>query len=46
MPPKQRWIDRGEDFKLLGLRDGKQMANDRKTWIGVVGATMVLQGLE
>lgn len=40
-------IDRfKEDFKLLGVREGEQLAEDREAWISVVEAPMGLRGLD
>jgi len=37
--PRQRWIDRvKENLKLLGIKDGKQLAKDRRAWRCVVEA--------
>jgi len=46
-PPRQRWIDRfKEDLKLLEIKEGEQLAEDRERWRGVVEAEMDLQGPE
>jgi hypothetical protein len=35
--PRQRWTDRvKEDLKLLGIREGEQLAKNRELWRGVV----------
>jgi len=40
--PRRRWIDRvGEDLKLLGIRDGEQLAKDQKAWRCVVEAANI-----
>jgi RNAse (barnase) inhibitor barstar len=45
--PRQRWTDRvREDLKLLGIREGEQLAKNRELWRGVVEAAMDLQGPE
>ncbi|XP_022172631.1 uncharacterized protein LOC111035356 [Myzus persicae] len=45
--PRQRWTDRvKEDLKLLGIREGEQLAKNRELWRGVVEAAMDLQGPE
>jgi len=39
--PRQRWVDRvTEDLKLLGIREGEQLAMDRERWRDVVKAAM------
>jgi len=45
--PRQRWTNRvKEDLKLLDIREGEQLAENRELWRGVVEAAMDLQGPE
>lgn len=43
--PRWRWIDPiKKDLKLLGIRDGEQLAKDREAWRDVVKVAMNIYG--
>lgn len=43
--PTQRWSDRVEHLKLLGIGDGDGSALDRDAWRGIMKAVVGLNGL-
>jgi hypothetical protein len=44
--PKKRWIDEpNQIFRILGVNNPEELANDREEWRRLCGAVMGLNGL-